>query len=75
MQREVEREAGKRPGRKAAIYLESTLVGLLSGLLVVLYRLAIVSLQNARTALLPAITGSWVTIALCLLIASGHLSR
>jgi len=63
--------AGNPINGRIMIYMESTLVGILSGLIIVLYRLAIVSLQDARTALLPAITGSWVTIALWLLIAAG----
>ncbi len=71
MQTEGERVAGNRNSRRITIYMESTLVGILSGLIIVLYRLAIVSLQDARTALMPAITGSWVTIALWLLIAAG----
>ena len=63
--------ADQRSSRKTTIYLESTLVGLLSGLVVVLYRLTIQSLEGARTALVPRITESWTGIALWLLLAAG----
>lgn len=64
------RTAGNRMNRKVAIYLESILVGILSGLIIVLYRLAIVSLERARTALMPQIEKSWMTMTLWLLIAT-----
>lgn len=59
-----------RDNRKVTIYLESILVGVLSGLVVVLYRLAIVSLEGARNALAPRIRESWSGMVLWLLVAA-----
>ncbi|HUW68908.1 MAG TPA: ClC family H(+)/Cl(-) exchange transporter [bacterium] len=68
---EGKQPSGNRNSRRVAIYLESTLVGILSGLIIVLYRLAIASLQHARTSLLPLMTESWMMMVLWLLVAAG----
>jgi H+/Cl- antiporter ClcA len=68
---EGKQPSGNRNSRRLAIYLESTLVGILSGLIIVLYRLAIASLQHARTSLLPLMTESWMMMVLWLLVAAG----